>query len=379
MKLTRVEAESYQEALRKIRRTLGDDAMIVGTRTLRRGGMLGLGGREVVEVYVTDPRPSGIGQEAGAPEAGRSGGPGQAPRLEKEAREEIQSLSRALGQLQHEVRELAQEKDGVPGHLFLHDALALLLERGVEPKLAARIVGQLRSLPLPEGVPDAGRVQAVVAVQLRKLFLPNVPLPVASVPRVVALVGPTGVGKTTTVAKLAARVKLGGSPRVALITLDTFRIAARDQLQKYAEIIGTPLRVASDPVELRAGVAALRKEGMETVFIDSAGQSQRDELKMTELKGFLEELPGAEAHLVLSATTHPQTLRSVAERFREVGFQRVILTKLDEAACFGPMLEVLVAIGKPVSYLTDGQNVPDDLMPSDPERLADLVLRPRES
>jgi flagellar biosynthesis protein FlhF len=214
-----------------------------------------------------------------------------------------------------------------------------------------------------------------VGAHLRKLFLPNVPPPGSQPPRVVVLVGPTGVGKTTTIAKLAARARLGGGQQVALITLDTFRIAAVDQLQKYAQIIGVPLAVASDPVEFRTAVAAFAKDGVETVFVDSAGRSQRDELKMTELKEFLRVLPGVEVHLVLSTTTGSRTLRSVAERFGGAGFQRVILTKLDESASFGGILEALVAIGKPVSFLTDGQNVPDDLMISDPERLADLVLR----
>ena len=96
---------------------------------------------------------------------------------------------------------------------------------------------------------------------------------------------------------------------------------------------------------------------------------------MAELREFLQVIPGAEVHLVLSTTTHPRTLRSVAERFSAVGFHRLILTKLDETASFGALLGALVAVGKPVSFLTDGQNVPEDLMPSDPDRLADLVLK----
>jgi flagellar biosynthesis protein FlhF len=192
---------------------------------------------------------------------------------------------------------------------------------------------------------------------------------------VVVLVGPTGVGKTTTIAKLAARAKLAEGRRIGLVTLDTFRIAAVDQLQKYAGIIGLPLAVAADPVELQAAVKSLARDGAEVVFVDSAGRSQRDELKMAELREFLGALPGAEVHLVLSTTTHPKTVRSVAERFTAAGYRRVILTKLDEAASFGALLEPLLGIGKPVSYITDGQNVPDDIMASDPERLVELVLR----
>jgi len=376
MKLTKVEAASMQEALRKIRTTLGDDAMIVGTRTLRRGGVLGVGSKEVVEVYVADHRPQGPAAPGARPAAvSQPPVAGVKPPAGAAPPEELEVLSKSLAALRQEVRDLVREKEGVPDHPFLRDAYGLLLEREVDSKLAARLVSQMERLPLPVGLPDPARVRAAVAAHLRKVFPPNVPAPGSPPPRVVVLVGPTGVGKTTTIAKLAARARLAGGQQVALITLDTFRIAAVDQLQKYAQIIGVPLAVASDPVEFRTAVSTFAKDGVDTVFVDSAGRSQRDELKMNELREFLRVLPGVEVHLVLSTTTGPRTLRSVAERFGAAGFQRVILTKLDESASFGTILEALVAIGKPVSFLTDGQNVPDDLMISDPERLADLVLR----
>jgi flagellar biosynthesis protein FlhF len=387
MKLTKVEAGSMQEALRKIRSTLGDDALIVGTRSFRRGGVLGVGGREVVEVYVADGRPP-RGQASGGTAAAvappppavsigsgssRHGGP-MAPPCPPPKAEEMDALSKALTDLREEVRTLIREKEEIPDHPFLRDAYSLLLSRDVSPKLAGRIVGQLKGLPLPMGLPESSRVRAVVSAQLRKLFLPNVGLPPAR-PKVFVLIGPTGVGKTTTIAKLAARAKLTDGRKTALITLDTFRIAAVDQLAKYAEIIGIPLAVASDPVEFGAALKEFTREDTDVIFVDSAGRSQRDELKMAELKEFLGSVPGSEVHLVLSATTQPRTLKSVVEKFGSLGIHRVILTKLDEASSFGALLEPLVEIGKPISYLTDGQNVPDDIMASDPDRLADLVLR----
>ena len=383
MKLTKVEASSLQEALRKIRATLGDDAEIVGTRSFRRGGVLGLGGQEVVEVYVTDPRP------AGRPAPPRAApypppGPAETPAASTASLSpaallaasaaarrgqagldpaaltallgavpaaaagslEIQTLSRALGQLREEIRGLIKEKEEPPDHPFLQDACALLVEREVDPKLAARIVGQMRSLPLPAGLPDPSRVRAVVTAVLRRLFPASLPPAAEKLPRVVVLVGPTGVGKTTTIAKLAARAKLAEGRRVGLITLDTFRIAAVDQLEKYARIIGVPLAVATDPVEFAAALRTFEREGLEAVFVDSAGRSQRDELKMGELREFLGAAPGAEVHLVLSTTTHPRTLRSVADRFASAGYQRVILTKLDETSGLGSLLECAAGAGE---------------------------------
>jgi flagellar biosynthesis protein FlhF len=114
---------------------------------------------------------------------------------------------------------------------------------------------------------------------------------------------------------------------------------------------------------------------MDLIFIDSAGRSHRDEIKMAELREFLSVLPEAEIHLVVSTTTHGKTIQSIASRFASAGFHKVILTKVDETISFGSLVSALVAIGRPVSFVTDGQNVPDDIVASDPERLADLVLK----
>ncbi len=132
-------------------------------------------------------------------------------------------------------------------------------------------------------------------------------------------------------------------------------------------------------MEFQAAIERFRREGMDRILVDTAGRGQRDELKMRELREFLSVMPDAEVHLVLSTTTHPRTLQNVVRRFASIGYHRMVLTKLDEAESFGALLAVLVEAGKPVSYLTDGQNVPEDIMTSDPERLAELVLRSSQS
>jgi len=214
-----------------------------------------------------------------------------------------------------------------------------------------------------------------VRAQLTRLFVAPPPLDETKTPRIIMLVGPTGVGKTTTIAKLAARAKLNDRQSVGLITLDTFRIAAVDQLEKYAQIIGLPLKVATHADELRDAVEEFEAQNMDLIFVDSAGRSPRDEVKMAELREFLAVLPDAEVHLVASTTTQSRTIESTANRFGSLGFHMLILTKVDETVSFGSLISTLIAIGRPVSFVTDGQNVPDDLMPCDPERLSDLVLK----
>ena len=172
-----------------------------------------------------------------------------------------------------------------------------------------------------------------------------------------ALVGPTGVGKTTTVAKLAASFKLVQRLRVGLVTVDTYRIAAVEQLKTYADIIDLPLDGGQ-----RSRRDAVRRSTSWVPWTSSSstppGRSPRDEVKIRELEAFMAEARPDEVHLVLSAGAGERTLRSAVERFAQVGADRLILTKLDEAQSLGAVLGVLGQASLPVSYFTTGQAVP---------------------
>ncbi|MCA9162680.1 MAG: hypothetical protein KDA62_06860, partial [Planctomycetales bacterium] len=190
--------------------------------------------------------------------------------------------------------------------------------------------------------------------------------------RLVALVGPTGVGKTTTIAKLAANFHLHERLRIGLITVDTYRIAAIDQLRTYAEIIDLPMEVASTPHELRT--ALQRMAGLDLILMDTAGRSPRDEAQLVELKRMLCEVNPDEIHLVLSSGASLANLKSTARRFSDIGATSLVLTKLDEAHALGNLLPLLRACRLPLSYLTTGQNVPDDIEVADADRVARAVL-----
>ncbi|MGD0044654.1 MAG: flagellar GTP-binding protein, partial [Isosphaeraceae bacterium] len=153
---------------------------------------------------------------------------------------------------------------------------------------------------------------------------------------------------------------------------DTYRIAAVEQLKTYAEIIDLPLAVANDPGQMHQAVEELGAVDM--VFIDTAGRSPRDEVKIRELADFMAQARPDEVHLVLSAGAAERSLRSAVERFALVRADRLILTKLDEAEGLGAILGVLGQANRPVSYLTTGQAVPDDIEPADCKRLARLIL-----
>lgn len=196
-------------------------------------------------------------------------------------------------------------------------------------------------------------------------------------PYVVALIGPTGVGKTTTTAKLAAAFKLRHGRNVALITTDTYRIAAVDQLRTYANIIGLPLKVVMSPQEMAAAMVELA--GYDVVLIDTAGRSQHNADRLEELAGFLEAARPDETHLVLSCASSEDVLIRTAEAFAPARPTRILFSKLDEAVNFGLIVNVIRGVSErlgqtPVSYVTTGQEVPDHIEPGRADRLARMVL-----
>jgi flagellar biosynthesis protein FlhF len=188
----------------------------------------------------------------------------------------------------------------------------------------------------------------------------------------VALIGPTGVGKTTTVAKLAARFALLENKRVALVTTDTYRLAAVDQLYRYGELMRLPVREVSSPAKVRGVLDDLGE--MDLVLIDTAGRSQFDDIRMNDLRVFLEAARPDETHLLLSGTSGYKGLVSTVERFAQFPLDRVIFTKLDEAVGCGLIISVLLRLRKSLSYVTTGQNVPDDIEIGDAGKLARMIV-----
>lgn len=191
-------------------------------------------------------------------------------------------------------------------------------------------------------------------------------------PKVVAFVGPTGVGKTTSIAKLAAQYALQQKCRVGLITVDTFRIAAVEQLRTYAEIMDLPLEVAASPGEVLDAVS--RMSDLDLILLDTAGRSPRDEQRLAELRPLLGAAGVGEIILVLSAAAGLDCCQSAAAAFSRQGATSLLLTKLDEATSLAALVPLLCNPHLPLSYVTDGQNVPDDISVADPHRLSERIL-----
>ena len=257
-------------------------------------------------------------------------------------------------------------------------AHAHLLEQELDSDLAARIINDVaKQFAGASNQPSDADVRHALEQRLVAILPSDDEDPFAMAPgangaRRIAFVGPTGVGKTTTLAKIAAQLKLKRGLRVGIVAADTYRIAAVDQLRTYAEILGLPVEVASSPKDAARACASL--SDVDVILIDTAGRSQNDHMKISELRAFLASAAPDETHLVLSATASARTLARAAETFGAVGVNRIVLTKLDEAATFGTLVSLIERLGKRVSFFTQGQEVPDHIEIARSRRLAALIL-----
>ncbi|MFH0900375.1 MAG: hypothetical protein V2A73_07080, partial [Pseudomonadota bacterium] len=189
--------------------------------------------------------------------------------------------------------------------------------------------------------------------------------------RVVVVVGPSGVGKTTTIAKLASRDALVSGLRVALITTDVCRIGGVDQIRAYAALIGVPLEVVASPAELIAAIP--RYQAADRIYVDTGGHSRAHFGALHALEGALRQIPGAEVHLAISATGTAQQIDHEVARYRFLNPTRLILTKCDEADDLEELVYAPARAAIPVAWVTTGQRVPEDIEPASADRLLELA------
>lgn len=286
------------------------------------------------------------------------------------------AVSEAVGERSEAApAEVPTENEGTKAFSGIKKALRTVVNelhrKGLERSAIRAVIEQLKPEAKKEGTIEA--IRSFLPQAFKSVIKCGGPLALKkNSPRIIALVGPTGVGKTTTIAKLAALYALREGHRAALITIDNFRVGAVEQLKTYSRIMGVPIEVAATPAELEAAIELHGDK--ELILIDTAGRSPKDMEKIEELKSFLESKFAIEIHLCLAATTRDRELQEIVERFGILPISRVIFTKLDESESYGCIVNAHLRTKFPLSYFTTGQRVPEDLEIATSGRLAGLVL-----
>ncbi len=264
---------------------------------------------------------------------------------------------------------VAAPEEGYPG------LVQQLLDADIAVPLARQLVAEVPAGLMP---PDAATFLRTVLSQWLKIANGVDALPAHGKMRLLAFVGTTGVGKTTTIAKLTARYALMERRKVGVITLDTQRIGAAEQLQKYGEILRVPVKVAHDKLELIQQLEAFAAEGKEIVLLDTAGRSPNEMIPLGETAHLFEGVGAVQKYLTVPAVLGQRDMENIVTKFQNIFTpDAVILTKLDEASdhtCFGRLLTLQAKFGLPLAFVTTGQRVPDDIVLPDAHAIASRIL-----
>lgn len=435
----RFRAASLDDAYNLMRDRLGDDAVVVRTTQVKEGGVLGLFGKRLVELTATAPAQP-VARKRSAIEKRYAGASGQGKeearpaeiatrtavgsdetvkdtvayfqQLVSDAQKRIgvrqpvdlasgqgreaatspvipfrrpdrntgtgEEVRRELKELRELVEVLVAEAPGAGVPVECAPVYKSLIDSGVSRKAAASLLASAIRDSDIELMRNPRILEQRVSMEMRKQTKVSGGIGLsAGTCRVVALAGATGVGKTTNLAKLAAHFAVRERARVALVTADTYRVAAPEQLRVYANIIGIPMFVVNDAPEMRAALQQLRNYDL--VLIDTAGGSQFNKGQLRELRDLLEAAQPDETMLVLGANTQLDDLRQIVQNFAPLRPTSLFFSKLDETRRYGGLYTMLAETGLPLGYFSVGQNVPDDLVQARPEMVAELLLSGKAS
>lgn len=377
MQVKRYEASNIKEILVKIKKDLGPDAIVLSTRQLP-----GVTGR--IEVLAAIDRGFVKKDSPAAMDDDLLKGYGNEDEKEttlslKEEITRIKALLRGaeLGKIEAALAGMNERMDALMGLSTVawgpqdgvwRDLYFRFIERGLSRASAARLLSDVR-LFHDNGKPSGfEQVLKTAGASIRRVFAEKK----EKESRIKVFLGPTGVGKTTTLAKIAARYALRQKKSVALITADTYRIGAVEQLKTYAQIIDLPIEVADSKEAIHRSL--MRFSDKDCVFVDTPGRGGDSGEYLSDLREMFPGEAELEANLLLSPATSRESMMDVITRFEAFGVDQIIFTKIDECRRFGVLYDVVESIGKSVSYLANGQNVPQDIEKATPDRLTDLVI-----
>lgn len=364
MKVKKYTAASMPEAMNQIRKELGADAVILNSREVQQGGFLGFFKKKNIEVVAAlDPKPVHSKKANIQVESSSHNNRKDTHKVSHDVLHEIKDLKKML-----EVQAKQNKEDFPP---LYQVAFQHLLDQEVDTQLATDLIESIKDKnehSQDDSSMDSimNDLRAEITDRLHKIRSYGITYD----KKIVQFVGPTGVGKTTTIAKVAAKIMLEEKKSIALITADTYRIGAVDQLKTYARILNVPLEVVYTLDDYQNAVNKF--DSYDVILVDTAGRNFRDMKYVDELKEML-DMKMVHTYLVLSLTAKPKDIIEIYDQFDHLPIDRVIFTKLDETRQFGSILNVVLGKNIGIACMTNGQDVPEDLLGVEPENITNLL------
>ncbi len=353
MKIKKYRVDSIKEGLAQIKRELGPEAMIIETRKCRRKGFRGFFLPKVIEIT-----------------AAVDSFALQSDYKSASIKEKDSKIETDLNQLKSMVAKIltSQEERQLSRDTFFDSWFKLLTANDIDDKLARKMLLDIQNKAAGKNI-SSEVAATLIAGRMKEMLMTS---RISLRTKYITFVGPTGVGKTTTLAKLAAYYTFEEEKDVAIITMDTYRIGAVEQLKTYAGITGIPIEVVLNKDEMEKTIKKFQKK--EIILVDTAGRSSKNTMQISETASYLNQLPSGAVFLVVSATTKPQDLKPIAQGFKRLNYNHLIFTKLDETETYGGLLNMCYFTSKPIAYVTTGQRVPEDIENADAGKLVGKIL-----
>ncbi|KAB7708068.1 flagellar biosynthesis protein FlhF [Bacillus aerolatus] len=374
MKVKKYTAASMPEAMKKIRAELGEQAVLLQSKTVYTGGFLGLFKKKLIEVVAAvDPNSYVVPQPkepAAAVSVSKNSAASQ-PSHKKNSEEELTKELKELKQLVQQFSKADQlSLDTYP------EELKLPLLKMKKQEITDELILELKQVLFDKWKEVKGQVSEEMATVWSRQWLIDKIKPIqekqpAYPKKFINIIGPTGVGKTTTLAKMAAGSVLEQKFKTAFITTDTYRIAAIDQLKTYADLLKVPVEVAYKSADIKQAIEKFKD--YDIVYIDTAGRNYREEQFVKELKAMI-PFERMKNYLVIALTSKEEDMYEIIDQFATVPVHQLIFTKMDETTSRGSIVNAICRYRKSIAFITNGQNVPDDLIQPDAEKIADIIL-----
>lgn len=378
MKIKRFEAPNMSEALRKIKKEFGEEAVILSAKTVKKNGLLGISkGSQVVVTAAIDKAPvaetakeidiivnpaSDEGLTTGASKAGAN----------MNILKHFKPIT-PTGQkkVKPKIVQLMSASEDKPTQ---NDLLDRLVSKGISKKIAAELENKVSELLPRQNVASQDYLTALAQVFDAEEMISSAGIMNRSKQRVLVMLGPSGVGKTSAAAKLCAKHTIQLQESVALISFDNQRVAGTAELERYARILDVPLYTISDMDELNAAIKAV--EDADLVIVDTPGLNPEDQTTCEKIQGLLSALDEPERYLLINADAQESVMARIIDFFRPLEVQRLFLTRLDWAADIGPVINRIMNSKLPVAYLSDSSKVPEGLQVATAQDLARRIILP---